>query len=48
MDVDDRLRFTIDITHQSIYWSGGPTAEALSVPDLCARQLAVGTGTRRP
>jgi hypothetical protein len=28
MDVDDRLRFTIDITRQSIYWSGGPTAEA--------------------
>jgi hypothetical protein len=35
-------------THQSIYWSGGQTAEALSTPGRRAGWLAVGAGTRRP
>jgi hypothetical protein len=30
MDVDERLRFTIIITHQSIYWSVKQTTETLS------------------
>jgi hypothetical protein len=43
IDANERLRFTIGITRQSIYWSGGQTAEALLAPGRCAGQLAVST-----
>jgi hypothetical protein len=48
MDVDERLRFTIVITHQSIYWSVKQTTEALSTSRRRAGQQDVGAGTRRP
>jgi hypothetical protein len=48
MDADERLRFTIVITQQTIYWKGGQMAEVLSTLDQRTRRLPVGAGTRRP
>jgi hypothetical protein len=42
MDADERLRFTIVITRQSIYWSGRQMAKALSMLDPHARHVAAG------
>jgi hypothetical protein len=48
MGVDERLRFTIVITHQSIYWSVKQTTETLSTSRRRAGRQDVGAGTRRP
>jgi hypothetical protein len=40
MDTDERLRFTIVITQQTIYWKGGQMAKVLSTPGQRTRRAS--------